>query len=56
MVTFRKFASDCFDTSNSWRLKHGLFEDSPYVENVKNNSGTLQRGAYAQVLSGEISR
>lgn len=46
MVTFRKFASDCFDISNSWRFKRAFFEDSPYVENVENNRGTLQRGAY----------
>lgn len=47
MVTFRKFASDSFDTSNSWRFKHAFFEDSPYMKNVENNSGTLQRGAYS---------
>lgn len=35
MVTFTKFASDCFDISNSWRFEHAFFEDSPYVKNVK---------------------
>lgn len=47
MVTFRMFASACFDLSNSWWFKHALFEDSPNAKNGENNGGTLQRGAYS---------
>lgn len=46
MVTFRMFASACFDLSNGWWFKHALFEDSPNAEDAENNGGTLQRGAY----------
>ena len=43
-VTFRKLPYHRFDISNRSRFKHAVFEDSRFLENVKNNTDTLQKG------------
>lgn len=50
-VKFRKLPYYCFDISNSSRFKHAVFEVSQFLENVKNNTDTLQRGGFAYGLS-----
>lgn len=54
MVTFRKLLYYHFDISNSLRFKHAVFEDSQFLENVKNNTDTLPRGGFAYILSNSF--
>lgn len=54
IVTFRKLLYYHFDISNSLRFKHAIFEDSQFLENVKNKTDTLPRGGFAYILSNSF--